>query len=65
MQENGSSFSPFRGAVLLPFLHWYCPYTEQRHSPSKKKRMNNKEMNKHNDKEMNGEVHFESVNEGK
>ena len=27
--------------------------------------MNKKEMNKHNDKEMNGEVHFESVNEGK
>ena len=37
MQESGLSFSPFRGAVLLPFLHWHCPYTEQRHSPSKKK----------------------------
>ena len=53
MQESSLSFSPFRGAVLLPFLHWHCPYTEQRHSPSKKKkRMNNKEMNKHTDKEI-------------
>ena len=50
---------------------FYCPFCIgtvlilNKGTALAKKRMNKKEMNKHNDKEMNGEVHIESVNEGK